>query len=512
MKLLTKNRHRTSLPYYVGAFFFIFISFFLLKNAWSSNHLGATVGRESLEPNAGITIDKDPPVQGHLIARIRVLTQNVYGFDEENCKERAKTFGNSVAIINTTSPYGPYDIIAVQEFYKKYWADWWIACDHNALLEAIQSEGQYLNSDNSFLFRPRVRFQHNGGIGIFTLHKIIQGGEWRWSNDTQVKPKSAEGFVFARIKIPNTDLTIDTYSVHFNSGADIREVRKKELVQLANKIQELSQNSGNPVLVMGDFNIGGPRPLVNPPGNAGYEDIMEILHNPRDLWLEDNWNADSKFGYTSGCWVYSGDPNSCDGEKRIDYIFIPTHADLTNNSYQILIAHPTDIQTGVPIHGVSRVRFHKTVIAYPPIRYASDHFGVEAFLEIRNKPVSLRGLDNKCLTAQNGKAESGTPIILFPCDNRNRNKWSINEGEIRGIGGYCLDVPGGSTEIGTPLQLYTCNDSKSQRFDLTENGEIRSRLDPNLCVEIRGGFTENGTPIQTYNCNGTLSQKWMLSN
>lgn len=336
--------------------------------------------RPTAEPLEGVKVDEtfDQPVLGQLISRLRILTYNVYSLTEGDCETRARTFGEKVALSGSWRGQ-TYDIVGVQEYYKYHLFDFGKTCDSDDLTNAIHSEGHYLNSDNVRIFRPVIPWKHNGGLGVFTLHPITMFRDWQWSNDTQSWPKAGQGFIFTRIVIPFTELSVDVYVVHINSGGNNHAVRKKQLNQLATKIQELSRSSGNPVLVIGDFNIGGPPPTVAPPGNPGYEDIMEALHDPRDLWLEANPAAEPETGYTTGCWIYSGDASGCDGRERIDFIFLLTHPDLTSNPFQIVIAEP----------GVSRVRWAEpTHVNYPPIRYVSDHFGVEATIEVRQIPTS----------------------------------------------------------------------------------------------------------------------------
>jgi hypothetical protein len=67
----------------------------------------------------------------------------------------------------------------------------------------------------------------------------------------------------------------------------------------------------------------------------------------------------------------------CLGTKRIDYIFHVTDPDLTDNQLQVWIGDA----------GVSRVRWASPVQVSPvPVHYVSDHFGVDATIEIRRRP------------------------------------------------------------------------------------------------------------------------------
>lgn len=328
-------------------------------------------------PEPGPVFDPpDPPTKGPLVAELRLLTYNVYGLDEDKCETRAERFGNIVSVAGTVTGQ-PFDIVGLQEYYEDHFLDFGTICDHDKLKDAAQSSGRYLNSDNTKFFRPVANNQHNGGVGVMTLHKIVAFDDWQWDSDTQGWPKAAEGFVFARIDIPGRGLTLDIYVVHLNSGNTHGSARKAQLIQLADRIREFSRTSGNPVFVMGDFNVGGPNPQVNPPGNSGYEDIIDILGAPRDLWLSANALADPSEGYTTGCGLFASDPNGCLGKERIDYIFHVTDPDLTNNQLQVWIGDA----------GVSRVRWASPVqVTSVPIHYVSDHFGVDATIEIRQRP------------------------------------------------------------------------------------------------------------------------------
>lgn len=122
-------------------------------------------------------------------------------------------------------------------------------------------------------------------------------------------------------------------------------------------IHERSELSGNPVLVMGDFNIGGPNPDPNIcDGNCGYGDIMDVFRNPRDLWLE-RTNS-----------TVSGSTH--DGQ-RIDYMFVMTDPYFTNSEYEIFLS--------------GRERIQKVDWKMDDGEPVSDHLGLSATLEIREK-------------------------------------------------------------------------------------------------------------------------------
>jgi endonuclease/exonuclease/phosphatase family metal-dependent hydrolase len=319
-------------------------------------------------------------LRGHLRAKLRLLTHNVYGLQGSWCEIRAKEFGRIVA---NAAP--AFDIVGVQEYYNTPDADW-STCDAGPLSKSIWSTGRYRNSDNYYRFYPEVDWKPDGGVGIFTLHPIKKFDDWRWSNDSQGGLKAAEGFIFARIEIPHTGVTVDTYVVHLNSGGDNRARRRGQLEQLAAKIAENSRTSGNPVVVMGDFNIGGPPSFQ---GNPGYDDIVSILRNPQDLWLSSRPRED---GFTYDCSLNNvAAASDCDYRNRIDYIFAVTDPALTNSPYLITVAKQSSVNVArwkVDPDKLSAAdkalvdRFGGFRNGPPNV---SDHFGLEATIEIRDR-------------------------------------------------------------------------------------------------------------------------------
>ncbi len=314
-------------------------------------------------------------LRGKLRARLRLLTHNVYGLPGDLCEARAREFGWRVAHATPA-----YDIVALQEYYTATDLDLF-TCDAGPLSESIWSTGRYRNSDNYYRFYPDLSNRPDGGVGIFTLHPITTFDDWRWDNDNQSYPEAPEGFVFARIRIPGANLSVDTYVVHLNSG-DEYDRRRAQLQQLRRTIAERSRGSGNPVIVMGDFNIGGP-PSGN--GNLGHTEIQSILGYPKDLWMN-QWPRAN--GWTYDCTTNSilADPN-CNAGARIDYILEVTDPALTSSPYTITLAKRADV--GVVRWRAERERltslerFFADAAGGPP--HVSDHFGVEATIEIRER-------------------------------------------------------------------------------------------------------------------------------
>ena len=362
--------------------------------------------------------DRPDPKGGVRFTTLRVLTHNIFGLTDtglldlhpETCGNRATALGKAVAIADP-----PYDIVGLQEYYNTRLDPEWVTCDAHHLRDAIEEQGnlnfvpyrRFEGPQNSFTFQPDgegYNFEADGGIGIYTPHPINdnrQSWEFTEKGPWLQTRGSLQGFLFAQIPIVGTGITVDTYVVHtYSIGSDHcdRTCRQSELAQLANTIHEQSSQSGNPVLIMGDFNIKAPEPLALLPKKTDYsdfcylqpidlnypptvierclkdsrfEDIENALRNPRDLWVD---NHPDESGYTSdNC--ESGLPTNCTkgGSKRIDYIFVPTDEHFTNSPYTIHVRNRDDVK----------------VVTWSDFGYhVSDHYGVEATIEIWETPAN----------------------------------------------------------------------------------------------------------------------------
>ena len=120
---------------------------------------------------------------------------------------------------------------------------------------------------------------------------------------------------------------------------------------------------------MGDFNIRGS---ATGQGNCCYDDITNALArlgNVRDLWkVAHGLNVGYTIDYTQNTTV--ADDNE---RKRYDYIFVATDPTFTNSPFDIEIANPDDVKI---------VRWR---IGFGALDHVSDHFGVEATIQIRER-------------------------------------------------------------------------------------------------------------------------------
>ncbi len=340
-------------------------------------------------------IPQPPHAVGELKATVRVLTANVYGQSQnslsdflftgdEVCQTRLKQVG---AYLRDVQPR--FDIVGLQEWHS----DSVSTCNGVVLKNRVDDSFQGpikepFAPQEGYEFshirwsHPHAYGQTDGGIGIISKEPFY------WQNygsgdfeDTfvdsanvvqfhpRLKPRSAHGFVFARIYQHYPDIAIDTYIVHVNAtlaGPDQCDDACKVfmLEQLREGIHERSAESGFPVIVMGDFNIGGP----NPPaegclGNPGYTAIMKNLGNPIDVWPQAH---PGESGSTYNWWN--------ENPRRLDYIFIPNDPYLTNSEYELVLLHDS----------VQTVDWGALLNQSNP----SDHRGLKATIEIRQKVSS----------------------------------------------------------------------------------------------------------------------------
>lgn len=338
--------------------------------------------------------------KGSLEASFKVLTINVYGQSVSSigdfltstdgpCQNRLRAIGRH---IRDAKP--AYDIVGLQEWHP----DTSATCNGVVLknriddlyptpaLSSFYSEPQGFSWVHYRWGHPEAYDQKDGGLGLISKRPFLWenydegdfGTIWERADGHPVEtanvhqfhprlmPRSAHGFIFGRIYFRYPDIAVDTYVVHLTStgknkwwGDNTCNLKCKQymLEQLREGIHQRSAGSGFPVLVMGDFNIGGPNPFNTTDsckGNDGYRDIMNKLGNPRDLWLEANPN---KVGTTHG--FTNKKP------QRIDFMFAPNDPYLVNSQYEISIENNSRIDTIILSN--------------------SDHYGIVAELGIRQK-------------------------------------------------------------------------------------------------------------------------------
>jgi len=301
--------------------------------------------------------------------RLRVLTLNMGGLrypprlgwvgDHSRCAHR---FGSVGDHIREASPR--YDIVGLQELYRA--PDLGIlTCDPRPFVEALDPPADRPGMVSRRLFLPageRWRLEADGGIGLVTRHTIERSGSWRFTGSGGPL-RAARGVLYARVAISGSALRVEAYVVHLSAGRGGAEQRRRELRALSEVIAANSGSSGNPVLILGDFNVDG-----TPGVSAEYDRMVELLRQPRDLWREANPTLE---GYTFDCRGNAlAAMRKCDDQARIDYVLVATHPEFTRSRYTVTVDEG----------GVRLVGWRTRDAEMLPV---SDHYGEEAFLGFR---------------------------------------------------------------------------------------------------------------------------------
>ncbi|UQI45188.1 ricin-type beta-trefoil lectin domain protein [Streptomyces sp. HU2014] len=120
----------------------------------------------------------------------------------------------------------------------------------------------------------------------------------------------------------------------------------------------------------------------------------------------------------------------------------------------------------------------------------------------------IRGKDGKCLDIANSRAENGTAVQTYDCNNSNAQWWRHEGSALRAgdLGNWCLDAAGAAT--GAQAQLWACNGTPPQQWAY-EQGQLRN-AQWGYCLDVPNGNTANGSRLQMYQCNGTDSQRFTI--
>lgn len=317
----------------------------------------------------------DPPdPKGELVKTVRVLVQNIYGRNEDDCAARYTALA---AHILAASP--PYDVVALNEHWKKLSVDKWMTCDDAVLTKALEKDAAFAAKDHSVKHLPTSTdvYELGGGNSVFSRHPLTDAYEAKFVNG---QPIPLSGYVMTRVQVA-PGVEFDLWTVHLEAGSDgcDDDCRWEQATDLGSAVELFSGTpdkgqKGRPVLIVGDLNTGGPMSAAERPpfaGNGGYENVVvDALRKPRDLWLELDGGA---AGYTYDC--ASNSIPKCKYRERIDYMLLPEDKRIVHPSAEFYFA-PKAIDV---------VRW-KT----PAGGNISDHFGLDATLEIRRRPAAAK--------------------------------------------------------------------------------------------------------------------------
>ena len=127
-------------------------------------------------------------------------------------------------------------------------------------------------------------------------------------------------------------------------------------------------------------------------------------------------------------------------------------------------------------------------------------------------PGELVGAQSgKCLDTYGGTFANNTKEEIWTCHDGAGQTWTYSGGTIStDSGAYCLTVQNASTSKGAAAILYSCNGKANQQWTINSNGTITA---PNtgFCLDVTGGTTTSGTVVETWTCNGGSGQQWSWS-
>jgi hypothetical protein len=120
---------------------------------------------------------------------------------------------------------------------------------------------------------------------------------------------------------------------------------------------------------------------------------------------------------------------------------------------------------------------------------------------------------NQDMYIRPNQAAAGAPVGIYPSSNgavwRKADTGSVTPRHLvyANNNSTCLDF---DTTSGN-AKLATCNkESKTQRWDLTENGELRPEYSGDLCLSAGSAGTDGQQQINVQKCNGNKYQTWIL--
>mgnify|MGYP000698790487 CR=1 FL=1 len=265
--------------------------------------------------------------------QLRVLTLNTWMIPvkRKKAKVRSKLIGKAIQ---------GYDIALLQEVFT------------SKVRRLITNSTNRAGFSNRFQKREFLKV--NAGVQSFSKYQITKSAFLRFTNCNGGQCLSRKGVLYIQIKLPSGQL-LDVFNTHLQAYEKDSEIRKRQLVKAMKFINKYNSQS-TPALFAGDFNIIGE--------TQEYDELMNTLIGYQDAWKE---LKSGEPGYTwnpsVNTWA-SFDYEESRLHQRLDYIFIKSTSEVQ-----------------VKVKSINLASNKKK--AYRKSDYfLSDHFGVEAILEI----------------------------------------------------------------------------------------------------------------------------------
>lgn len=124
--------------------------------------------------------------------------------------------------------------------------------------------------------------------------------------------------------------------------------------------------------------------------------------------------------------------------------------------------------------------------------------------------IAISAGKNLCMGVKgNGNPAQGDTVELADCNSPNALPFSVLARNFMATkNNLCLDTQGHNDYTGAPMTLWKCTGSiNSQKWELTPQGQIKSRAVVYLCTEVRGPM-KAGSPVVIDACANNPMQIW----
>lgn len=114
----------------------------------------------------------------------------------------------------------------------------------------------------------------------------------------------------------------------------------------------------------------------------------------------------------------------------------------------------------------------------------------------------------KCLTDAAGSTANGNPVVIWNCNGKTQQNWTVAQDGTLRVFGKCLNVIGRGTANGTKTNLWSClSGDASQRWQVGTNGVLVNAAS-GTCLNDPAFSTANGTRPNIWTCSGKTNQQW----
>jgi endonuclease/exonuclease/phosphatase family metal-dependent hydrolase len=217
-----------------------------------------------------------------------------------------------------------------------------------------------------------------GGLMIISKFPIEQSKEIIFDRGTHSDMFASKGALYAKINIGSAhhDLKVHVFNTHlqasygheFNVNNPYADIRKKQLEQLAEFINQMTFRDKYPIILMGDFNVNAHRARGDPQDSVEYTRMVHHLHSEfyQIVDVLKEFNGGVHPVTYEGKGILTGQDKQIVGPQRLDFLLeLRRTANDENFSYKFTNA------TVVPFH--IRERMFKQI---------SDHYGASAVMQL----------------------------------------------------------------------------------------------------------------------------------